>query len=47
MTLFCCSIFYFYNFKYQGSTDVSVKFITNYNGSGEKVDFDVFLLFFK
>ena len=45
MTLFCCGFFYFYNFEYQGSTNVSVKFITLIsNGSGE-VDFDVFAIF--
>ena len=40
--------FYFHNFKYQGSINVSVKFITNYmlsNGFGEKVDFDGFAIF--
>ena len=41
--------FYFHNFEYQGSINVSVKFITNYifNGSGEKVDFDGFASFSK
>ena len=39
MTLFCCFFFYFYNFEYQGSINVSVNFIT-----GEKVDFDVFAI---
>ena len=30
MTLLCCVFFYFHNFEYQGSINVSVKFITNY-----------------
>ena len=46
MTLLCRVFFYFHNFEYQGSINVSVKFITNYsNGSGEKVDFDGFAIF--
>ena len=46
MTLLCWFFFYFHNFEYQGSINVSVKFITNYsNGSGEKVDFDGFAIF--
>ena len=45
MTLLCC-FFYLHYFEYLGSTNVSVKFITNYiNGSGEKVDFDGFAIF--
>ena len=49
MTLLCCVfVFNFHNFKYQGSINVSVKFITNYsNSSGEKVDFDGFPIFSK
>ena len=30
MTLLCCVFFYFHNFEYKGSINVSVKFITNY-----------------
>ena len=46
MTLLCCVFFYFHNFEYQGSINVSVKFITNYSyGSREKVDFDGFAIF--
>ena len=44
MTLFCRGFFYFYNFEYQGSTNVSVKFIPIiFNGFGEEVD--VFAIF--
>ena len=43
MTLFSCGFFYFYNFEYQGSTNVSVKFIPIiFNGFGKE---DVFAIF--
>ena len=46
VTLLCRVFFYFHNFEYQGSINVSVKFITKIsNGSGEKVDFDGFAIF--
>ena len=46
MTLLCCVFCFFYFHNFEGSINVSVKFITIVcNGSREKVDFDGFAIF--